>query len=180
MAQITYENKVKINDNSNIPAVNKGRDVDWNEIKSVVNENDDNVGDLSLLNTINKSSIVSAINEIVDKSVFSTVEKIIGKWIDGKLIYRKVVNFGALPNTSEKNVPHNISNFNFATKIDGIAYNSDGRTFPLPAVSFGISSGNITPSIYVFADRTNITIGTGVDRSAYNGYVIIEYTKTTD
>lgn len=39
MAQITYENKTKINDNPNIPAVNKGRDVDWNEIKNVVNEN---------------------------------------------------------------------------------------------------------------------------------------------
>lgn len=39
MAQITYGNKVKINDDPNIPAVNKGRDVDWNEVKQVVNEN---------------------------------------------------------------------------------------------------------------------------------------------
>lgn len=38
MAQITYENKVKINDSS-LPAVNKVRDVDMNEIKSVVNTN---------------------------------------------------------------------------------------------------------------------------------------------
>lgn len=40
MAQITYENKVKINDSS-LPAVNKVRDIDMNEIKNVVNENDD-------------------------------------------------------------------------------------------------------------------------------------------
>lgn len=40
MAQITYENKVKINDSS-LPAVNKVRDVDMNEIKEVVNENYD-------------------------------------------------------------------------------------------------------------------------------------------
>lgn len=38
MAQITYENKVKINDSS-LPAENKVRDVDMNEIKTVVNEN---------------------------------------------------------------------------------------------------------------------------------------------
>lgn len=38
MAQITYENKVKINDSS-LPAINKVRDVDMNEIKDVVNEN---------------------------------------------------------------------------------------------------------------------------------------------
>lgn len=40
MAQITFENKVKIDDDPSLPAVNKVRDVDMNEIKSVVNEND--------------------------------------------------------------------------------------------------------------------------------------------
>lgn len=39
MAQITYENKVKINDSS-LPSINKVRDVDMNEIKEVVNAND--------------------------------------------------------------------------------------------------------------------------------------------
>lgn len=118
--------------------------------------------------------------KIENLSIYSTEEQIVGKWINNKPIYRKVVNFGTLPNTAEKSVSHNINNFNFATKIDGIAYNNDGRTFPLPALSFGISSGSITPSIYIFADKNNITIGTGVDRTAYSGYVIIEYTKTTD
>lgn len=39
MGQITYENKVKINDNPSIPDINKVTDDDMNEIKSVVNEN---------------------------------------------------------------------------------------------------------------------------------------------
>lgn len=39
MAQIAYENKVKINDNPNIPDINKVTDADMNEIKQVVNEN---------------------------------------------------------------------------------------------------------------------------------------------
>lgn len=38
MAQITFENKVKINDSS-LPAVNKVRDADMNEIKETVNTN---------------------------------------------------------------------------------------------------------------------------------------------
>lgn len=42
MAQITYANKVKIDDNPNLPAENKVRDVDMNEIKEVVNTNDTN------------------------------------------------------------------------------------------------------------------------------------------
>lgn len=41
MAQITYENKVKINDNLSILDINKVTDADMNEIKDVVNENYD-------------------------------------------------------------------------------------------------------------------------------------------
>lgn len=64
MAKITYTNKVTMNENADISAVNKIRAADMNEIKNVVNGNDDLVGDLSNLDTTNKSSIVEAINEL--------------------------------------------------------------------------------------------------------------------
>ena len=40
MAQITYSNKSTMNENADIPAVNKGMAQDWNEIKTVTNGND--------------------------------------------------------------------------------------------------------------------------------------------
>ena len=40
MAQITYVNKVALNENPNVPAINKVRDADMNEIKEVVNQNE--------------------------------------------------------------------------------------------------------------------------------------------
>lgn len=40
MAQITYANKTFVNQNANVPAINKVQDSDMNEIKSVVNSND--------------------------------------------------------------------------------------------------------------------------------------------
>lgn len=124
---------------------------------------------------------IDAAQETIDNiTVYSTTEKNVGKWIDNKPIYRKTIFVGNLPNNAEKTVAHNISNLNFATRVFGFAYNSEGRTFPLPALSFGLSSGNVTPSIYLFADRNNITLGTGIDRSSYSAYVTIEYTKTTD
>lgn len=78
MAKITYENKVALNVNSDIADVNKCNATDLNEIKNVVNENDDNtttntndianntakIGTLSNLNTTNKNNLVSAINEV--------------------------------------------------------------------------------------------------------------------
>lgn len=39
MAQITYDNKVNLDTNANVPRINKVIDEDLNEIKSVVNEN---------------------------------------------------------------------------------------------------------------------------------------------
>lgn len=41
MAKITYQDKAFLNENSQISSVNKVQDTDLNEIKNVVNENDD-------------------------------------------------------------------------------------------------------------------------------------------
>lgn len=71
MAKITFENKVALNVNSDIADVNKCNATDLNEIKEVVNTNDDNttnnsnaIGNLSSLNTTDKNNLVSAINEV--------------------------------------------------------------------------------------------------------------------
>ena len=71
MAKITYENKEFLNKNENIADKNKVNDTDLNEIKEVVNGNDDKIGNLSDLNTTDKSSIVGAINEIKKKNILT-------------------------------------------------------------------------------------------------------------
>ena len=38
MAQITYDDKVYLNENASVPAINKVQDIDMNEIKSVIND----------------------------------------------------------------------------------------------------------------------------------------------
>ena len=63
MSKITYADKVTLNENPNVADVNKVKANDLNEIKNVVNANDDNVGDL----TTDVSSVVNAVNELVDK-----------------------------------------------------------------------------------------------------------------
>lgn len=63
MAQITYADKSTMNENSSIPATNKCQASDMNEIKSVVNGNYNEVGNITNLTTTDKSSVVNAINE---------------------------------------------------------------------------------------------------------------------
>lgn len=65
MAKITYANKETLYTNADIPANQKVQSSDMNEIKQVVNENDDKVGELNDLNTTEKSSIVNATNEVL-------------------------------------------------------------------------------------------------------------------
>ena len=67
-------------------------------------------------------------------SNYSTSETIVGKWIDGKTLYRKVIDTGALPNATTKSVAHNISNVSRFVKLYGYAYTSNGQTYPLPWV----------------------------------------------
>lgn len=68
MSKITYSDKVTLNENPNVADVNKVKADDLNEIKNVVNANDDNVGDISDLKTTDVSSVVNAVNELVDKA----------------------------------------------------------------------------------------------------------------
>ena len=72
MSKITYADKETLYTNNDIPANKKVQSSDMNEIKNIVNENDDKVGDLNDLNTTDKTSIVNAINEIGTDYIIET------------------------------------------------------------------------------------------------------------
>ena len=137
------------------------------------------IGTLANLTTTAKTDLVSAINE-VDEDVsaianYSSNEQAIGTWIDGKTIYRKVVDTGALPNATTKTISAGISNIDTVVKLTGIA-NDSNEAFPLPL----ISSANLSGQVTLFYDKTsnNIQLSTNVDRSSVtSSYVIVEYTK---
>lgn len=105
---------------------------------------------------------------------YSTSEVDTGfKWTDGKTIYRKTVSFGALPNTTTKNVAHSISGLTYLVALQGVSTN--GSTyFPIPFVSSS-SSAN---TVQITVDATNISCVTGADRSSFTTtYVTLWYTK---
>ena len=104
---------------------------------------------------------------------YSTSETDTGKkWIDGKIIYRKVINFGSLTNTSEKSVAHNITGITQVISLTAIATNSGTNYRPLNYVRGGTTAIDALRS-----DATNVIINSTVDYSAYTAYVIMEYTK---
>lgn len=108
---------------------------------------------------------------------YSTNEtKTYSTWIDGKPIYRKVVNLGSLPSNTTNSVTHGISNIDKVIGFNAFGISSDTNTrisIPYPTTD----SGNIQ----AWVDKSSVYIRTTVTSWAhYSGYAIIEYTKTTD
>lgn len=91
-------------------------------------------------------------------------------------VFRTVVNFGALPNTTIKSVPHNISinaGYSF-TRMYATASDPVGLIYiPIPFADPAL------PSISLTADATNVNITTGDDKTNYTiCYVVLEYIKS--
>jgi hypothetical protein len=112
------------------------------------------------------------------KERYSTNEMLTDKaWINGKPIYRKVIDLGALPNATTKTVNHGISNLDVIINWYGYAERpSDNGHFPLPYVFGGLPENNIG----IFVSQSAIIITTGMDRSMMYGFIVLEYTKTTN
>lgn len=110
---------------------------------------------------------------------YSTTEQKTGAhWIDGKPTYIKVVNLGALPNATSKDVAHGISNLETIVTASLFAYSPSVETFmPIPFVAVDSTGAQVRATI----GKTAVTIQTGSNRSAFSiAHAIIEYTKTTD
>lgn len=112
-------------------------------------------------------------NQIINSSLlrdnYSTNETLTSKvWINGKPIYRKVINMGNLNNATGKSVNHGISNMDKTVGIMGIADN--GSTYVLGA---GFNDE-------IYWTKTAVIWNTKTNRTTYTAYVVLEYTKTTD
>ena len=107
---------------------------------------------------------------------YSTDEKIVGKWIDGNLLYQKTIYIDSLPNNSTKNIAHGIANISSIIGIDSyVKWASGGWIADLPWVV----SGDDTETITVSAGLSSIQIVTKKDRTSMSAYVTLRYTKTS-
>ena len=156
MAKITFEDKVALNVNSDIADVNKCNATDLNEIKNVVNINDDNttnnsnaIGNLSNLNTTSKNNLVSAINSIVESG--SNANGTYIKYADGTMICIKKIKFtDVVINQAWGSVYETASTLNFGDYAQ--------EFIEIPNVSITLADG-ATCFCETFSGRTKKSIG---------------------
>lgn len=175
LTQITYTNKETLNEQPSIADKNKVKADDMNEIKSVVNTNASNVGDLTNLNTTIKTSIVESINELKGGEVYSTSEVKTNKvWIDGKPIYRKCIANGSSATNGTKFSLNSISNIDTVVNITSKAVRSTG------AQIFGNYYDGTSNKFTLQYYANNNEINTWAGSETYTVTIFVEYTKTTD
>jgi hypothetical protein len=108
----------------------------------------------------------------------STEEIVIGTWIDGKPIYRKVFDCGELPNNKNKTTATGDLSIDTLVSIYGTTENNDGTVLSLPYVD---RKGQANITLYYVKPSNVISIGALTDMTTYTKtYVVLEYTKTTD
>lgn len=92
-----------------------------------------------------------------------------------RAVFRKVVNFGALPNAGTKSVAHGITvNANFT--LISMWASATKPTSAFSAIQIPFSSPTLNENIKITLDATNINITTAIDYSPYTiVWVMIEY-----
>ncbi|MHC4710665.1 MAG: hypothetical protein ACYTA3_09620 [Planctomycetota bacterium] len=140
--------------------------------------------DPTLLRNVLTEKLQRLIEALNDKDIgqYNTVELLNGQlfFTDGnpnkfRHVFRKVIDFGSLPNTGTKNVAHGLTwnaNTRF-TRIYGTATDPSTRSIPLPYVDTTAGS-----SIELSVDTTNVQIITAANYSGYTTtYIVLEYVQ---
>ena len=118
---------------------------------------------------------------VTDADTYSTTEKKVGVWIDGRPIYRRVLTLPGIAGGTEYTIDigvlsSNISNFwvkNGSVKVSGIGI--------LPIWFYNRQfADHYSTWAYVSLRATNATVFFKCDATITGGNIIIEYTKTTD
>lgn len=98
--------------------------------------------------------------------------------VSGKPIYKKVINFGSLPNATTKTVSHGI------TGIDFIMIDFSNSFILVPGVPDASFSGMVmwsgADSVGAYLSSGNIFVYAGNNRTNMVGYFTLKYTKTAD
>lgn len=156
---ITFQDKVALNENPDIPEINKITDDNINDLKAGINANETN---LSTLNT-----------KLTNATTYSTTETVVGTWTDGKPIYRKVIIDTTSRNAGSYDIGLGISNLNNLVDLKALSWQNNSTCF------FGSSSPldeNNRFSCYYTNGNLSIRNSWGTIKLI----IIVEYTKTTD
>ena len=124
------------------------------------------------------SNVAEAINSIELSKVstnYSTEERVVGTWIDGKPLYQKTLSYALDGVNGWHAYNHNVSNVETIFVKDANVCRSTSEIYECYD-----SGSNGSGSTYGYASRTSVSMFTKDFNSSYSAIITIQYTKTTD
>lgn len=134
------------------------------------------------METVNQIEYNGALYNIQDAEaqkslVYSQNETDTGKiWIDGKKIYRKVILLPAIAKREEYN--EDLSSLIVSTYIQIYGFTKVGDIYFIPLLNSDEKS--IALNTYVSINNNKLRLINGAEREILSGFVVLEYTKTTN
>lgn len=128
--------------------------------------------------------LIEKVDDLDDLNTYSTDEKVVGTWIDGKPIYRKTIVQRLTDATQAGSYlyNHNIDNFDIAIRVEFMLRNTADNVSVVPQlipISSTGAGGPMSIRLHAFFP-TNFQIDVGGNRSGFEVLLTVYYTKTTD
>ena len=117
--------------------------------------------------------------EYYNPVIYSLTEREIGVWIDGKPLYELTLNCGQAPNNGIANYNLPSNNYEYIVITEGCLYNPTTKA-SLPLNLIRTDNSSLSNGCFLAMEQNQIRVNDASDRSAFNVYITIQYTKTTD
>ena len=109
---------------------------------------------------------------------YSTEEKVVGTWIDGKPLYQKTIVFSL--SSGSNDYKHGIKDVDMIFFVNGFRY-LNNQTSPIPYIDVEAGSSIDSWSTIIYhLDNEFISYRTSPRYNNFTIYVTVQYTKTTD
>ena len=113
---------------------------------------------------------------IIPQHEYSTEEKVVGTWIDGKPLYEKTVYFGSGTLSNRASVSFENMNIDKIMLISGTFEDTIDGQLSIPV----LLDGTLHVGFYCNRSGILLTFSGAFNGRISNAYAIIQYTKTTD
>ena len=133
--------------------------------------------------TTTTKTVVGGINELNGRFNYSTTEKAIGTWVDGKTIYKKTIYIASMPDGSTTESEYLIGDFLVDMVVDyssTLFVDDKSQFLPMPYIFTALNTAYIQLGFKNKNNKFYVGIrSAGLDRSGARGYVTAYYTKVT-
>lgn len=109
--------------------------------------------------------------------IYSTEEREIGCFVDGKPLYQKSISIGAVTANTVKVIDITSLNVDYVADYIATAILTNGWKVPLPQTH---TSSMTYQAFCRLSSSTQLAVGVGSSVGISDGYVTLQYTKTTD